>query len=317
MNTIAAIVVTYNRKDCLLNCLEAIRRQTLAPDVIYIIDNHSTDGTSDTLYDNHYIADKIPQFVKEDHKSESQIKSLYYDSSIPILYIYKSENTGGAGGFYTGMKTAYEDGYKWLWMMDDDGIPAEDGVEQLLRYSCKYELKFANALVLNINDKHSLSFFLDKKNKNSLDDYANKDVVYDRITPFNGSFIHREVPEKIGFIKKEMFIWGDEMEYYHRCMYKKLCIGTVVKSIHYHPINTETAVNIFPFVNRFKVVIRSGKFANMYYRNIGYVYYTYNRKKFYRILVSYFIYFNIRFMFYDFKRFLVAYIAGSKDKFGS
>jgi GT2 family glycosyltransferase len=46
MNKIAAVVVTYNRKDCLINCLNAIRLQTLPPDIMYIIDNHSTDGTA-------------------------------------------------------------------------------------------------------------------------------------------------------------------------------------------------------------------------------------------------------------------------------
>ena len=316
MNRIAAIVVTYNRKDYLLNCLEAIRRQTLPPDVIYIIDNHSSDGTSDILYENHYIVDKIPELVREDFISTSQITSLYDDTIIFIQYIYKFENTGGAGGFYTGMKTAYEDGYEWLWMMDDDGIPSENGVEQLLLYSCKYGLKFANALVINVNNRYTLSFYLER-NKLSLSDYENKDVVYDKITPFNGSFINREVPEKIGFIKKEMFIWGDEMEYFHRSMYNKFSVGTVVKSIHYHPANKEIAVNIFPFINRFKVVTRLGKFANIYYRNIGFVYYTYNRIKFYRILVSYLLYFFIRLKFCDFKSFLSSYMEGSKDRFGN
>ena len=91
MNEVAAIVVTYNRKECLLNCLEAIRRQTLPPDIIYIIDNHSTDGTSDLLYDNYYIADRNPQFAGDDYIAESRITSLFDDRTIRIQYIYKSE----------------------------------------------------------------------------------------------------------------------------------------------------------------------------------------------------------------------------------
>ena len=314
MNKIAAIVVTYNRKECLVNCLEAIRHQSLPPDIIYIVDNHSTDGTSDLLFEHCYLLDKIPQLLNEDFITASQITSLYDSTTISIKYIFKAHNTGGAGGFYTGMKMAYEEGYEWFWMMDDDGIPAEDGVEQLFVYALQYGLQFANALVINRNDRHTLPFFLEK-NKRNLDDFEGIEIFYDNISPFNGSFINRETTAKIGFIKKEMFIWGDEMEYYHRCKYNKVRIGTVVKSIHYHPATKETVANIFPFINRFKVISRTGKFANIYYRNIGYIFYTYNRIKFYRILISYFLYFIIRFKINGFKNFLSFYMAGSKNRF--
>ncbi len=29
------------------------------------------------------------------------------------------ENTGGAGGFYRGVKEAYDRGSEWFWVMDD------------------------------------------------------------------------------------------------------------------------------------------------------------------------------------------------------
>jgi len=42
---VAAIIVTYNRRDLLLRCIESIKNQSLAPDLIIIVDNASTDGT--------------------------------------------------------------------------------------------------------------------------------------------------------------------------------------------------------------------------------------------------------------------------------
>jgi len=44
--TVCAVIVTYNRKKLLLECLEGLRRQTRPVDAIYIIDNASQDGTS-------------------------------------------------------------------------------------------------------------------------------------------------------------------------------------------------------------------------------------------------------------------------------
>ena len=52
---IAAIVVTYNRKNSLINCLEAILKQSHPVDIIYIIDNHSIDGTPELLLERQYI----------------------------------------------------------------------------------------------------------------------------------------------------------------------------------------------------------------------------------------------------------------------
>ena len=39
MDTVCAVVVTYNRKELLLECLEALRKQTRPVQGIYLIDN--------------------------------------------------------------------------------------------------------------------------------------------------------------------------------------------------------------------------------------------------------------------------------------
>ncbi|RMG35011.1 MAG: glycosyltransferase, partial [Methanobacteriota archaeon] len=42
---IAAVIVTFNRKEMLIRCLEGIFSQTRPVSAIFIIDNASTDGT--------------------------------------------------------------------------------------------------------------------------------------------------------------------------------------------------------------------------------------------------------------------------------
>ena len=51
---VAAVVVTYNRKELLMECLEALLRQTRPLQAIYIIDNASTDGTPELLHREGY-----------------------------------------------------------------------------------------------------------------------------------------------------------------------------------------------------------------------------------------------------------------------
>ena len=46
---ICAVVVTFNRKELLINCLNAINEQTYKPHTVIIVDNASTDGTKDLM----------------------------------------------------------------------------------------------------------------------------------------------------------------------------------------------------------------------------------------------------------------------------
>jgi GT2 family glycosyltransferase len=90
---IAVVLVTYNRLYLLKECLTSLRKQTYKPDKIIIINNDSTDGTTDWL-----------------------------DEQTDLEVIHQA-NLGGAGGFYTGIKLAYEQGFDFIWVMDDDVEP--------------------------------------------------------------------------------------------------------------------------------------------------------------------------------------------------
>ena len=51
---ICAIVVSFNRKKLLLNCLNAINDQTYKPHTVIIVDNASVDGTIELVKDSGY-----------------------------------------------------------------------------------------------------------------------------------------------------------------------------------------------------------------------------------------------------------------------
>ena len=110
MTTIAAVVVTYNRKNLLVECLDALLKQTRPLDRIFIIDNASSDGTQDLLQEMNLLGHPL------------------------ISYRQMGKNTGGAGGFHEGLKTAFDEGYDWIWVMDDDAEPALDAAEKLEPY---------------------------------------------------------------------------------------------------------------------------------------------------------------------------------------
>jgi rhamnopyranosyl-N-acetylglucosaminyl-diphospho-decaprenol beta-1,3/1,4-galactofuranosyltransferase len=323
MNKVAAIVVTYNRKELLCTCLESIRKQTLPPDAIYIVDNHSEMDTAETLLSCKFISELPDRSALEDLTITHQIPSYKGGKDIRIKYIYKSVNDGGAGGFYAGMGAAYGDGYEWFWMMDDDGISAEDGLEQLLKGAAKYDLDYANALVVNTEDKYTLSFGLEfdlAVPKTTIDDYKDVDIVRNAGNPFNGTLINRRIPAKIGFIKKEMVIWGDEAEYFLRAMKNGFSIGTVVNSLHYHPLNRVLRVPLLPFFSKgpqmFGYVGKDQDRASIFYRNQGYLTYTYrSRMKLCEAFIKYSIFFLTRLQFREHKVCIRSFINGCRNEY--
>ena len=102
MEKVIAVVVTYNRKALLVECINALRAQSRPLDGILIVNNGSTDGTEEWLQQQTDI-----QFISQ-------------------------KNTGSSGGFSTGISWAYSNGYSWIWCMDDDGYPKQDALEKIL-----------------------------------------------------------------------------------------------------------------------------------------------------------------------------------------
>jgi rhamnopyranosyl-N-acetylglucosaminyl-diphospho-decaprenol beta-1,3/1,4-galactofuranosyltransferase len=134
------------------------------------------------------------------------------------------------------MKYAYEQGFDWLWMMDDDGVPAKECLKQLYDYKSKSAV--IGPLVIDIQKKKTASFLFDNKGELAkVEELIKKEVIENQLTPFNGTFIPREIISQIGFIKREMFIWGDETEYQQRILKNGFSVKTITQAKHYHPIN--------------------------------------------------------------------------------
>lgn len=99
-----AVIVTYNRERLVAECLDALAAQTRRPDAVIVIDNASTDGSG-------RVADEHP--VGAD-----------------VVHLHR--NVGGAGGFCAGIARAVEShGADWVWVMDDDTIPAPTALAEL------------------------------------------------------------------------------------------------------------------------------------------------------------------------------------------
>lgn len=218
---IGCVVVTFNRKRLLKDCLDAIVNQTLKPQHVYIVDNASSDGTENS--------------VKEWGYWNREVNDINFE------YILMPANTGGAGGFHTGIKIAYETHlYDAVWVMDDDGIPEQDCLKHLVEYLGNYH--FISPLVVSRENKNELSFYdgsIEEFQKN-----AKNNVITNAANPFNGVLFSKELIAKIGYPKKEMFIWGDEVNYQFRARKHGFVDVTIVDALHYHPKDRQKILQI-------------------------------------------------------------------------
>ncbi len=167
-----------------------------------------------------------------------------------MLNFFTQKNIGSGGGFNTGIKLAYQEEYDWVWLMDDDGFPKENALENLLEDSDD-ELCLRNCAVVNKEDRKS--FVWKTGNYETIDD-VREDIIHNYAHPFNGTLLHKEVIKKVGLPKKELFIWGDETEYYHRIISKyKIPFYTKTNSIHYHPASAYSYKNDWDYLSNWKM----------------------------------------------------------------
>jgi rhamnopyranosyl-N-acetylglucosaminyl-diphospho-decaprenol beta-1,3/1,4-galactofuranosyltransferase len=236
--TVCAVVVTYNRKNLLLECLEAIRRQTRPVDGIYIIDNASDDGTPELLKENGYIPELPPFNLLEPYEIEHKISNLVDGNHINVFYVRMHKNTGGAGGFYEGVKRGYERGCDWLWLMDDDGLPEKDCLmkqipnrKDIVTGPYIVESKTMRPVYGKVYNRYrkfpyNSSIYLFRK-------------LFPVTIPFNGFLINKETINEVGFPESALFYMGDDVEYCIRIIKRGFEIAIREDAIFYHPTGKE------------------------------------------------------------------------------
>ncbi|NAS19303.1 glycosyltransferase [Clostridium butyricum] len=242
---ICAVVVTYNRKELLKECIESLLKQTYKLKRIVIVDNNSTDNTYDYLLENKLLSDKI------------------------VKYIKLQKNIGGAGGFNKGIEIACKDNeYDWIWMMDDDTIPNKDSLEQLLsgKNVISEKVSFLCSKVIGPeNEEMNIPNLSRKIGENGYKEwmkYLNKAIVQVESATFVSVLINVEAIKKVGLPWKEFFIWGDDIEYTSR-LSKYYGPGYVIgKSIVVHKRYNAKNITIIDEENENRV-----KFYKYKYRN--------------------------------------------------
>ncbi len=196
---VAALVVTYNRKALLIECLDAIKAQEYKPSSIVVVDNASTDGTDELFVEGGELAD-IPG----------------------LRYCRMTENLGGAGGFKEGIKQCLEVGCDWIWLMDDDCISRPNTLAELvaalpIAKDLGRDVSFlASAVVGPDGEPMNVPTVDVRPTKNGYADWyleLQNGIAEIENATFVSLFINADAVKMLGLPIGSFFIWGDDFEY--------------------------------------------------------------------------------------------------------
>lgn len=185
MNEIDVVVVTYNRKKLLEECLAALVQQRENINKIYVINNDSSDGTEDYL-------------------------SRFKDNSFFEIHNLES-NVGGAKGFEKGIAYAFNGDGRYVWIMDDDTIPDVSAAQNLLKAAQKLENNFG-FLCSNVRWTNGDPTNIPAPTKDWTK-LSRDGLIKVNHATFVSILVSKKEIGKFGLPIGEMKIWGDDTEY--------------------------------------------------------------------------------------------------------
>lgn len=196
-----AVVVTYNRKHLLVDCLEALARQSHPVDRVVLVDNASSDGT------------------------EEHVRASGVAARVPIDYLRLSRNGGGAEGFHYGVRAALEGDHGWMWLMDDDCEPRDDCLEQLIGSGPAHDastavlapvVRGADGQLLPINRGSVRPRWFLAPLVQAPPEAHERPATPIEFCSFVGPLVRVEAARRIGLPMREMFIRFEDVEYLGR-----------------------------------------------------------------------------------------------------
>ncbi len=197
--SVAVVVVTYNRADLLERMLGGLRASHHRPDAVIVVDNASTDHTAEVL----------------------AAASGRLDLALEV--ITSPDNLGGAGGFNAGMRAAYERGFDRIWLMDDDVVPDPGCLGVLMAADEDCLMAVREDLTGALCEKAALRFdlvnplALKPKTASVESTYRERAAMPERVVlenvAFEGFMVRRRVIERVGLPDPTFFIFYDDVDF--------------------------------------------------------------------------------------------------------
>lgn len=182
---VAAVVPTLDRIHDLTNCLDAIAAQSRVPDATYVVDNGSSDGTAEAI-----AARKEVELVAA------------------------GVRLGAPGAFASGIRRAFAAEMTWVWLLDDDCVPATRALEELLATAGPDRAAAGAAPTVVFGDgRREAGWHWGARAQAGDCQSPNVGAGDVDWAPFAGLLLRRGACEQVGEVRADYFLWHADVEY--------------------------------------------------------------------------------------------------------
>ncbi|KZX51324.1 hypothetical protein A3709_10930 [Halioglobus sp. HI00S01] len=218
-DSLALVIVTYNRCVDLAVTMSAIAAMASDFDFLVVVDNASTDDTQVVL------------------------ANLPLEISAKLHILTLPSNTGGAGGFHFGIQKAMQLGADWIWSSDDDAVPQPGCFKELMKQAKNPMHAYGSTAISNASEEGELCWpapaapnspryqprLLEKQSECEETELVST-------LPFLGLTVSSELVERVGLPNRSYFISGDDFEYCIRLKAAGAKLILVRESVLKHPL---------------------------------------------------------------------------------
>lgn len=227
--SVATVTVAFNGRHILARQINALCRQTLPVSEIIVVDNASTDGTAD------FLAREFRQ----------------------VTVLRMPENLGASGALARGMKyAALQKNHTWIWMFDDDSLPADNALELLVQNAnalrCR-EPEVAIVAPLCVHGETGFCYmplFWRNGYVNPPSEQLNQRVWFADLVINAGTLVHQSVIKTIGVPRADFFMDFFDFEYCLRARSHDYKIAVVTEARLLHEVGKTRQVRLPGYVNR-------------------------------------------------------------------
>lgn len=209
LRKLAMVIVTYKRRELLSTLFDSIASLTVAPWRIIVVDNENSAQTRSMVNDlSARLNGQWGSTIADASGNESR-----------VVYAPQDDNRGGAGGFSAGVRTAYELGAQWFWVMDDDVAVLPDAIDKLSRWAGRHDVIQGSRYDYDGGPFYwQYDFVVPLGIPNPIAPAAFGRAGYRVMNTmcFEGGLVSRDVVRRIGLPDPRFFIYWDDTLYGYR-----------------------------------------------------------------------------------------------------
>jgi rhamnopyranosyl-N-acetylglucosaminyl-diphospho-decaprenol beta-1,3/1,4-galactofuranosyltransferase len=188
---IAAVFATMDRGHVAVACVKALAAQIIPPWRVIVADNRSSDGTAESL---------------------EALTALPFELTV----LRMPENEGNAGGVRAAMDLAFAEGADAVWILDDDSWPRVGALEEMLAEPYDDSVIVHPLQIDPTSGRFTWPLQIQDKGKWKLASTMAEMPQGKRTKSrgvWTGALVSRKIREKIGPVRGELFIRGEDEEY--------------------------------------------------------------------------------------------------------